>query len=162
MAIKNHNGNAVWIKTMTKELKGLEEAPKAEIHIDLLKSTLKKVSNWKMPGHDGIHVFWFKKFTSIHDRLVLEMNRCFGGVRVPGMDGQRKDHIDLKGPKQGTAPNNYRHITIVPMMWRMLSAQERKEIYYFLTNLGLQKEQKRMPQRIQRHSRVTLHRLTHP
>ena len=36
----------------------------------------KKISNWKMPGHDGIHGFWFKKFTSIHDRLALEMNRC--------------------------------------------------------------------------------------
>ena len=27
---------------MTRELKGLEEGPKAEIHIDLLKTTLKK------------------------------------------------------------------------------------------------------------------------
>ena len=40
-------------------------------------------------GHDGIHVFWFKKFTSIHDRPALEMNRY-----LQGMDDQRKDHID--------------------------------------------------------------------
>ena len=56
---------------MTRE-QGLEEA---KIHIDLLKTTL-KISNWKKPGHDGINDFWFKKFTSIHDRLALEMNRC--------------------------------------------------------------------------------------
>ena len=35
-----------------------------------------KKTNWKTPGHDGIHGFWFKKFTSIHDGLALEMNRC--------------------------------------------------------------------------------------
>ena len=28
---------------MTKELEGLEVGPKAEIHIDLLKTTLKKI-----------------------------------------------------------------------------------------------------------------------
>ena len=27
-----------------------------------------------MPGHNGIHRFWFKKFTTIHDRLALKMN----------------------------------------------------------------------------------------
>ena len=60
---------------MTKELEGFEEGPKVEIHIDLLKITL-KISNWKTPGYDGIKRFWFKKFALIHDRLELEMNRC--------------------------------------------------------------------------------------
>ena len=68
---------------MTRELEGIEEGPKVEINIDLLKTTLKKISNRKTPGHDGIHGFWFKKFTSIHDRLVLDMNRCLQGAHVP-------------------------------------------------------------------------------
>ena len=51
---------------MTRELEGLEESPKAEMHIELLEKTLKKISNWKTPEYDGIHGFWFKKFTSIH------------------------------------------------------------------------------------------------
>ena len=73
---KQHNKKAEWINHITRELEELEEGPKAEIHTDLLKTTLKKVSNWKTPDHDGIHDFWFKKFTSIHDRLALEMNKC--------------------------------------------------------------------------------------
>ena len=68
---------------MTRELEEHEEGPKVEIHIELPKKTLKKTSNWKTPGHDGIHGFWFKKFTSIHDRLELEMNRCSQGAQVP-------------------------------------------------------------------------------
>ena len=42
---------------MTRELEGLEEGPKAEIHTNFLKTTLKKISNWKTPSHDGIHGF---------------------------------------------------------------------------------------------------------
>ncbi len=65
-----------WISNMAKELEGLEEGLKEEIQIFLLRTTLKK-SNWKAPGHDGIHGFWFKKFTSIHDRSALEINQKY-------------------------------------------------------------------------------------
>ena len=67
---KKHNEKAEWINNTTRELEGLQEGSKAEMHIEKLEMTLKK-SNWKTPGHDGIHGFWFKKFTSIH-----EMNTC--------------------------------------------------------------------------------------
>ena len=60
---------------MIKELEGFEEGPKAKIHIDLLKTTSANISNWKTPGHDGVQGFWFKKFTSIHYILSLEMNK---------------------------------------------------------------------------------------
>ena len=49
---KKHNEKAEWINDMARELEGLEEGPKAEINIELLKKTLKKISNWKMQGHD--------------------------------------------------------------------------------------------------------------
>ena len=65
---KKHYEKAEPINNMTIELEGLEDGQKVEKYIDLLKTTLKKISNWKTPGHDGIHGFWFKKFTSIHDR----------------------------------------------------------------------------------------------
>ena len=47
---KQHNEKAEWINHITRELEQLEEGPKAEIHTDLLRTTLKKVSNWKTPG----------------------------------------------------------------------------------------------------------------
>ena len=49
------------------------------------------------------------------------------------LDDQRKDHIDRKG----TAPKNNRPITCLPMMWKILTAQKREEIYYSLTNRRL-------------------------
>ena len=44
---RKHNEIAEWIKTMTKELEGLEEGLKVEILIDLLKTTLKKYQTGK-------------------------------------------------------------------------------------------------------------------
>ena len=124
------------INDMTREL-GLEEGFKAEIHIELLKKTLKKISNWKTPGHDGIHGFWFKKFTSIHDRLALEMNRCLQDAQVPDWMTKEKTILIKKDPSKGIAPNNYRPITCLLMMWKISTAQTREEIYYSLISCGL-------------------------
>ena len=38
-----HNENAEWIYNITRELDGLEEGPKMEIHVDLLETTLKRI-----------------------------------------------------------------------------------------------------------------------
>ena len=134
---KTHNEKAEWINNMTRDLEGLEEDLKAEIHIDLLKTTLKKISNWKTPSHGGIHGFWFKKFTSIHDRQALEMNRCLQGAHVPGQTTKGKTILIQKNASKELLPNNYRPITCLPMMWKILTAQITEEIYYSLTSRGL-------------------------
>ena len=89
-------------------------------------------NNWKTPGHDGIHGFWFKKFASIHDRLALEMNRCLQDAQVHDWMTKGKTTLFQKDPSKGTAPNNYRPITCLPMMWKILTAQIREKIYYSL------------------------------
>ena len=50
------------------------------------QNNIKKISNGKTPGHDGIHGFWFKKFTFIHDRQALEMNTLIHAVRIYNQD----------------------------------------------------------------------------
>ena len=82
----------------------------------------KKISNWKTPDNDGIHGFWFKKFTSIHHRLALEMNKCLQGAHVPEWMTKGKIALIQKDPSKGTAPNNYRPITFLPMIWKILTA----------------------------------------
>ena len=142
MATKKHNEKTEWINNMTREQEGLEERSKAEIHIDLLKTTLKK-STWKTSGHDGIHGFWFKKFTSIRDRQVLEMNKCLQRAHVPKWMTKGKTTLIQKNPSKGTAPNNYRPITCLPMMWKILTVKIREEIYYSLTSRCLFPEEQK-------------------
>ena len=83
------------------------------------------------------YVGCFKKFTSIYDRLALEMNRCLQGAQVPDQMTKGKTTLIQKDPSKGIAPNNYRPITCLPMMWKILTAQIREEIYYSLTSRGL-------------------------
>ena len=90
-----------------------------------------------MPGHDGINGFWFKKFRSIHERLALEMNRYLQGAYIPEWMTKRKTTLIQKDPSKRTAPNNYRSITPLPIMWKILTAQIWEEIYYSLTSRGL-------------------------
>ena len=59
------------------------------------------------------------------------------------MDDQIKDHIDPKNPNKGTAPNNYRPITCLPIMRKILIAQVREEIYYLLTSCRLFSEEQK-------------------
>ena len=61
---------------MEKELQGREKRPKGKIDVGSPRATLKKIPNWKTPGHDGIQGYWFKKFASILNRLVIEINTC--------------------------------------------------------------------------------------
>ena len=78
-----------------------------------------------------------KKFASIHDRLVIEMKRLRSD-RNTWMDDQRKDHPDpKKKTRKGTYPNNYKPMTCLPMMCKILTAKIMEEIYNALINRGL-------------------------
>ena len=76
---RKHNEKAEWINSMTWELGGLEEGPKAEIYFDLLRKTLKKISNWKTQGHEWIQGLSFKKSISIHDRPTQMLTKSTHG-----------------------------------------------------------------------------------
>ena len=77
---------------------------------------------------------------SIHDRLTLEMNRCLQGANVPEWMTKEKASLIQKDPSKETASNN---ITRLPMLWKILTAQIREEIYYSLTRSGLFPEEQK-------------------
>ena len=82
---------------MKKGLEGLEKGSKAEIHIDLHKTTLKKYQTGKRQAMMEYMVSGLK-FTSIHDRLTLEMNTCLQGEHVPEWMTKGKTTLILKDP----------------------------------------------------------------
>ena len=48
---------------METDLQMLEEGSQVNMHLDGLKATLKNITNWKTSGLEGIHKFWFKKYS---------------------------------------------------------------------------------------------------
>ena len=65
------------------------------------------------------------------------MNRCLQEAHLPEWMIKGKTIFIQKDPLKGTAPNNYRLITCLPMMWKIQSVQIREGIYYSLTSHGL-------------------------
>ena len=91
------------------------------------------------------------------------MNRCLQGAQVPEWMTKGKTTFIQKGPSKETASNNNRPITCLPMMWKILRAQIREKDLLLANKPRIVPwRTERMPQRIQRHSRITLHGWTHP
>ena len=65
------------------------------------------------------------------------MKKCQQTAHVSEWMNKGRTALIPKDPNKGTAPNNYRPITCLPMMWNILTAQIREEIYYSLTSHGL-------------------------
>ena len=64
------------------------------------------------------------------------------------MDSQRENHWDQERLSQGTAPNNFRPITCLPMMWKIPTGQIWVEIYFSLVSHGQDKHLGRPPRKI--------------
>ena len=93
----------------------LEEGPLMNLTPNRFKATLKKIGNWKTLRLDGIHGFWFEKFTPIQDRLATEMNECIQKTEITEWMIKGTTLIQ-KYPVKGTAPTIYRHITCLPIL----------------------------------------------
>ena len=129
IATKKHNKKGEWISNITRGLEELEEGPKAEIHTDLLKTTLKKYQTGKRQA--------MMEYMISGSRLALEMNKCLRRAHVPEWMTKGRSTLIQENPNKGTTSNNYRLITCLAMMWKILTAQITEEIYYSLTSRGL-------------------------
>ena len=79
------------------------------------------------------------------------------------MDDQRKDYINPKGPKQSNCSKQWQtHNMPTNDMENIDSTNKGKNLQLANKPWIVPWRTERMPQRIQRHSRITLHRSTHP
>ena len=79
------------------------------------------------------------------------------------MDDQRKDHIDPKGPKQRNHPKQLQaHNLPTDEVENINSANKGRDLLVANKLRFVPWTTERMLQRIQRHSRITLNRSTHP
>ena len=155
-----HDERAEWINNIARELEGLEEGLKAEIHIYLLKTTLKGIPNarpwwniWFLV--EEIHLYSRK--TSTRNEQMLTRNT---GTRL---DDERKDHIGPKGPKQRKCSKQLQTDNLSTNDVENTNSKNKGK-YLLLANKPriVPWRTERMPQRIQRHGRVTLRRSAYP
>ena len=99
--------------------------------------------NWKVPGLDFVQDFWLKNFKSIQKRLRRNLQKYLENGNVPIWMTKGRTIPMQKDKEKGKAASNYRPITCLPLVWKLLTGVIAEENYGFLdTNLLL--PQKRM------------------
>ena len=61
----------------------LKKQEKKDITTGSLKKILGRKPNWKSPGQDLVQGFWLKNFSSLQERVRLQLKECLDSGFVP-------------------------------------------------------------------------------
>ena len=68
----DHKKDAKWLQDLRSEV-SVKKQEKIDITTESLKTILGTMPNWTSPGPDLIQGFWLKNFTSLHERIRLQL-----------------------------------------------------------------------------------------
>ena len=150
-----HNRQAEWFADVKDELKNVQQEG-FQIDVKKVKKQLRKVPNWKAPGPDQVHGYWLKNFSSLHERIAQQLQECLVRVNVPTWMTEARTVLIMKDIKKGNVASNYRPITCLPMMYKLLTGIIAEDLYSHIEDQQLfPDEQKGCKKR----SRGTKHQL---
>jgi hypothetical protein len=137
-----HNKDAIWIANLKDETSSIQ-MNQPIISIEEIKLVLSKTHNWKSPGPDNIHNYWWKNFKSVHQPLVNQLNKIIeNNEELPEFLMKGKTYlIYKKGDKN--KPENYRPITCLSTLYKIITALVSNKINnHIIENDILAEEQK--------------------
>ena len=138
-----HNDEAQWLRKVEEKLRGLRKQEDILITTGKLKKQLQKMKNWKAPGPDGLQGYWIKRFTSCYERIALQLQLCLEIKEVPDWLSTGKTVLIIKDKEKGNDVTNYRPITCLPMMWKLLTGVLSDELYDHLESEELLPEEQK-------------------
>ena len=74
--------DAKWLQDFRSEV-NVKKQEKIDITTGSLKNILRRMPNWKSPGPDLVQGFWLNNFSSLHERVRLQLKECLGSGFVP-------------------------------------------------------------------------------
>ena len=95
--------------------------------------------DWKSPGPDLVQEFCLKNFSRLHERVRLQLKECLDCWLTRG-----RTSLLQKDKSKGNVASNYKPITCLPLMWKLLTGVIVDQVYAHLDQEKmLPKEQKR-------------------
>ena len=129
---KHHNEEAEWVRKQEELGQKFQEQTWPTIEKQEVISAIKKTHNWKSPGQDKIPNFWLKNLTSLHEDIAC----CFSNIVKNPEESPSwlTNGITYLLPKseETIEPKNYRPITCLPTMYKILTAIIADRAYDFL------------------------------
>ena len=139
----SHNKGAEWLKEVKEKMSDLRKQENIKISIEDVKLVIRKMSNWKAPGPDGVHGFWFKKLSNLHIKLTEFLQEALDTGIVPDWMTLGRTVLIMKDRSKGRIASNFRPITCLPLMWKLLTGIIANKLYnHLIHNQLLPNEQK--------------------
>ena len=140
---KHHNDTAQWISDEQNRLKDQPMQEWKDIETAEVTLALKKASNWKSPGIDKVPNFWLKQLEVVHEYVAREYTGIIKTpTKCPEWLTQGLTYL-LPKTEETKNPKNYRPITCLPTMYKILTSVITERTYNFLeVNNMLPPEQK--------------------
>ena len=127
---KEYNQHAEWLKDCRKQFENVSSMEKVEISQEMAKMQCRKMPNWKGSGKDCVQEYWLKNLTSLHQRIVMQLNHVLDGERpLPDWMTFGKTVLCQKDLAKGSAVDNYRPISCLPLMWKLMTGMLADEMY---------------------------------
>ena len=140
---KDHNRDASWLTEIRADLKEVREQGGMDIKKEDVRLAIRKMSNWKAPGPDGIRGFWFKKFDSLLPVITSSLKSCLDKGVVPTWMVKGRTVLIQKDAQRGNVASNYRPLTCLPLMWKLLTGMITEQMYAHLKDNGLLPEEQK-------------------
>ena len=98
---------------------------------------MKKTPDWNSSGPEGVHRNWIKNFFTLHERIAQQLNIRLETGDVPRWMTKRRTSLILKDESKGNIVTNFRPITCLPLMWRLLTGIIGEKVYNHLRDKGI-------------------------
>nr|CAI5864221.1 unnamed protein product [Callosobruchus analis] len=140
---KIHDEKALWIRQEEERHQHIPEQGDVIVTAEELAKTIKHTHNWKCPGVDNVQNFWYKQFSTTYEMLAGQINEAIRQPnRLPKFLTQGITYIKPKNADTKN-PANYRPITCLPTLYKIITATICRSIEQHLTqNNILTEEQK--------------------
>ncbi|XP_063599561.1 uncharacterized protein LOC134775881 [Penaeus indicus] len=126
------NTEAEWLQDLKDEYTNKPKQADIVINKKMLDNQMRKMPNWKAPGPHGLQGFWLKNFTSLRERICQQLNECLGEREVPKWMTKGRTVLIMKDKEKGRDVKNFRPVTCLPLMWKLLTDVLSEEMYKHL------------------------------
>ena len=110
-----HEKDAEWLERVKRWTGGVVEQREVRVTTEDVVAGVRRMSNWKAPGPDGVRGFWFKKFSCMHQAMAKSLQACLDEGNVPEWMVKGRTVLIQKDPAKGTVASNYRPIACLPL-----------------------------------------------
>ena len=118
---KNMKVNAVWLRELSAEKDNMKQTD-IEILTEMITKQVKKIQHWKIPGPDGVQGYWLKILTALHECIAKQMDDIISNrENIPEWMALGKTVLYQKDSSKGNAVDNYRLISCLPLMWKLMT-----------------------------------------